>query len=113
MALTEARKAALLAYCKLADLADDPEVERLIPLYYEDAVGYMEDAGIKEPEEGTARRARYDLCVNAMVLDGWEHRDAKEPTAAVENPAFRRRLNQLKLTEPVSDLDTGSGEAGA
>ena len=112
MALTDERRAALLAYCKLTDLADDPEVQLLIPLYYESAVGYMEDAGVKEPREGTPRRARYDLCVNYMVLDSWEHRDAKEPAATAENPAFRRLLNQLKLTEPVSDSDTG-GEAGS
>lgn len=31
MALTEERKAALLAYCKLTELADDPEVEAMIP----------------------------------------------------------------------------------
>ena len=112
MALTEERRAALLAYCHLTELADDPDVVLLIPLYYEAAVGYMEDAGVTEPREGTSRRARYDLCVNAMVLDSWEHRDTKEPTATAENPAFRRLLNQLKLTEPVSDLDTVSGEAG-
>ena len=35
MALTEARRAALLAYCKLTELADDPEVEALIPPLYE------------------------------------------------------------------------------
>lgn len=106
MALTEERKAALLAYCKLTELADDPEVEALIPAFYEAAVGYMDGAGVTEPQEGTARRAKYDLCVNAMVLDSWEHRDLKEPTSQVsENVVFRRMLNQLKLTE-VSNLDT-------
>lgn len=109
MALTEERRAALLAYCKLTDLADDPEVVLLIPTYYEMAVAYMEDAGVRQPVSG-GRLAQYDLCVNAMVLDWWEHRDLKESTATAENPAFRRLLNQLKLTEPVSDLDT-SGEA--
>lgn len=100
MALTEERKAALLAYCKLTELADDPEVEVLIPAFYEAAVGYMDGAGVTEPQEGTARRAQYDLCVNAMVLDSWEHRDLKEPANQVsENVAFRRTLNQLKLTE--------------
>ena len=73
MALTEERKAALLAYCKLTELADDPEVEAMIPAFYEAAVGYMDGAGVTEPKEGTARRAQYDLCVNAMVLDSWEH----------------------------------------
>ncbi len=106
MALTEERKAALLAYCKLTELADDPEVEALIPAFYEAAVGYMDGAGVTEPKEGTARRAQYDLCVNAMVLDSWEHRDLKEPASQVsENVVFRRMLNQLKHTE-VSNLNT-------
>lgn len=106
MALTEESKAALLAYCKLAELADDPEVAALIPVFYEAAVGYMDGAGVAEPQEGTSRRAQYDLCVNAMVLDSWEHRDLKEPTSQVsENVVFRRMLNQLKLTE-VSNLNT-------
>lgn len=106
MALTEERKAALLAYCKLAELADDPEVAALIPAFYEAAVGYMDGAGVAEPQEGTSRRAQYDLCVNAMVLDNWEHRDLKELASQVgENVVFRRILNQLKLTE-VSNLDT-------
>ena len=106
MVLTEERKAALLAYCKLTELADDPEVEALLPAFYEAAVGYMD--GVTEPQEGTARRAQYDLCVNAMVLDSWEHRDLKEPTSQVsENVAFRRMLNQLKFSEgTVSNLDT-------
>ena len=61
MALTEARRAALLAYCKLTELADDPEVEALIPALYEAAAGYLEGAGINVPEPGTARAAQYDL----------------------------------------------------
>ena len=106
MALTEARKAALLAYCKLTELADDPAVQAMIPAFYEAAVGYMDGAGVTEPKEGTARRAQYDLCVNAMVLDSWEHRDLKEPASQVsENVVFRRMLSQLKHTE-VSNLNT-------
>ena len=106
MDLTEERKAALLAYCKLTELADDPEVAALIPAFYEAAVSYMDGAGVAEPQEGTSRRAQYDLCVNALVLDSWEHRDLKEPASQVsENVAFRRMLNQLKLTE-VSNLNT-------
>lgn len=105
-ALTDERLEELLAYCKLTELADDPEVQMLIPAFYEAAVGYMDGAGVTEPQEGTARRAQYDLCVNAMVLDSWEHRDLKEPASQVsENVVFRRMLNQLKLTE-VSNLNT-------
>ena len=105
MALTEARRAALLAYCKLTELADDPEVEALIPALYEAAAGYLEGAGVAVPELGTARAAQYDLCVNALVLEGWERREVSiTGVSAVENPAFRRLLNQLKLTEPGVSL---------
>ncbi len=99
MALTEERKAALLAYCKLTELADDPEVAALIPAFYEAAVGYMDGAGVTEPQEGTARRAQYDLCVNAMVLDAYDRRGAQTEGSVGDNPMLRRMLTQLKLTE--------------
>lgn len=110
MALSEERRMELLAYCRLTELKDDPEVVALLPSLYDAAVGYMTQAGISPPEEGSPRAAQYDLCVNAMVLDWWDHRDMKEPSASsVENVAFRRMINQLKLTDPllgVSELDT-------
>ena len=59
----------------------------------------MAQAGVAEPEEGTPRRAQYDLCVNALVLDGWDRREITVSGAAVENPAFRHTVNQLKRTE--------------
>ena len=99
MALTEERKAELLAYCKLTELANDPEVEALIPAFYEAAVGYMEGAGITEPAADTARRAQYDLCVNAMVLDAYDRRGAQTEGSAGDNPMLRRMITQLKLTE--------------
>lgn len=102
MELTEERRASLLAYCKLTELADDPEVQLLIPMLYDAAVGYMGGAGVNVPESGTTRAAQYDLCVNALVLDGWERREVSMTGASVvENPAFRRLINQLKLTEPA------------
>ena len=106
--LTDERLEELLAYCKLTELKDDPEVQALIPVFYKEAAGYMEGAGISQPPEGTDRRAQYDLCVNCMVLDSWDHRDMKEPANQVtENVAFRRMLNQLKFSEgTVSDSDT-------
>lgn len=106
MSLSEERRASLLAYCKLTELADDPEVEALIPALYDAAVGYMEGAGVNVPESGTTREAQYNLCVNYLVLNGWERRDLTiTGTAVVENPAFRRQLNQLKLTEPSARID--------
>lgn len=99
MALSEERRASLLAYCKLTELADDPEVQALIPALYDAAVGYMAGAGIHVSESDTTRAALYDLCVNAMVLDGWERREVSfTGTTVTENPAFRRMLNQLKWT---------------
>lgn len=96
----------LLVYCKLEDQKDDDEVKLLIPLFYSDAVSYLADAGVSMPETGSLRRAKYDLCVNFMVLDSWDHRDAHENGSVSDNPSFRRRINQLKLTEPVSNLGT-------
>ena len=99
MALTEERKAALLAYCKLTELANDPEVEALIPAFYEAAVGYMEGAGVTEPPADPARRCQYDLCVNAMVLDAYDRRGAQTEGSVGDNPMLRRMITQLKLTE--------------
>ena len=107
MALSEARRASLLAYCRV----EDPTEEELLTLegLYDAAVGYLEGAGVAEPQEGTARRAQYDLCVNFMVLRDFDLRDAEVSGTITDNPAFRRLITQLKLSEPVSDSDT-SGE---
>ncbi len=103
--MDEARKARLMAYCRIDALEEGEEALR--QGLYEAAVSYMEQAGISEPEEGTARRAQYDLCVNYLVLDGYDRRDVTiTGTIVSANPAFRRMLTQLKLTEPVSNLDT-------
>lgn len=99
MALTEERRTALLAYCRI----EDPTQEELLTLegLYDAAVGYLEQAGVTQPREGTPRRAQYDLCVNYLALDGYDRRDMTiTGTIVNENPAFRRLLNQLKLTEP-------------
>lgn len=103
VALSEERWTALLAYCRLTELADDPEVAALLPGMYAAAVNYLTEAGVTQPEEGTDRRASYDLLVNYMTLETWDHRDTMVTAVGgsfLENPAFRRRLNQLKLTEP-------------
>lgn len=105
MAWDDAVRSRLMAYCRIDALEEGEEA--LLQGLYEAAVSYMEQAGISEPEEGTARRAQYDLCVNYLVLDGYDRRDVTiTGTIVSENPAFRRMLTQLKLTEPVSNLDT-------
>ena len=100
MFLTEERRTSLLAYCKLTEFGDDQEVLALLETFYGAAVGYLAQAGISPPPEGTPRRAQYGLCVNYLVLDSWENREtAYVGTVTVDNPAFRRMVNQLKLTE--------------
>ena len=104
MALSEARRASLLAYCRI----EEPTAEELLTLegLYDAAVGYLERAGVAEPAAGTTRRAQYDLCVNFMVLRDFDLRDAEVSGTITDNPAFRRLITQLKLSEPVSDSDT-------
>ena len=106
MAAFSDRQASILSYCRI----DDPTPEDLALLegFHADAVSYMEDAGVAEPKAGSARLPQYNTCILAMVLDAWDNRGIQTGDKALtDNPAFRRRLNQLKRTEPVrSDSDT-------
>lgn len=98
MALTEARKASLMVYCRIDALEEGEGT--LLEGFYDAAAAYLAQAGVKEPEEGTPRRAQYDLAVNAMVLDAYDNRGSQTAGAALsDNPAFRRMVTQLKLTE--------------
>ena len=106
--LSDARRASLLAYCKLTEMADDPEAA-LLETFYGAAAAYMAQAGVSEPEEGTARRSQYDLCVNHLVLDSWDKREVSVSGTSGDNPAFRRMLNQLKLTESMQEVAENAG----
>ena len=100
MDLTEERRTTLLAYCHLTELADEPEVQALIPALYAAAAGYMEGAGVSPPEAGTPRAAQYDLCVNYLVVGAWDRRDPSVvATVVADNPVFRNTINQLKQTD--------------
>ncbi len=102
MALTDKRRKALLAYCRIDTL--DKWEDVLLASMYDAAVAYMTQAGVSEPPEGTPRRGQYDLLVNALVLDAWDRRDLTVPgTGGADNPMFRRMLTQMKLTEPLED----------
>ena len=105
MSMTEERRAGLLAYCRI----EEPTSEELRTLetLYDAAVGYLDGAGISQPAPGTPRAAQYDLAVNFMVLRDFDLRDAEVTGTIQDNPAFRRLITQLKLTEPVSNSDTG------
>lgn len=99
------RLESLLAYCKLSELRDDPEVMALIRELYLYAVQYLAGAGVEQPEEGAPLTSVYDQCVNYLVLDAWERREATVvATVVTDNPVFRRMLVQLKQSQPGWDL---------
>lgn len=108
MPIPEEYKAQVLAYCRI----EDPTEEELLTLegLYDAAVGYLAQAGVAQPEEGTPRRAQYDLAVNFMILRDFDLRDAQVSGTVNDNPAFRRLVTQLKLTEPAAG--TGPSEEG-
>lgn len=98
----EARLKSLMAYCRVPEPTEEDKT--VILEAYAAAVAYLEGAGVPEPEAGSALQPGYDMCVNYMVLDTYDHRDAKEEREAQENSAFRRRLNQLKLLAGLEGL---------
>lgn len=100
-------QASILSYCRIDD--PTPEDLALLEIFHADAVSYMSNAGVAEPEAGSARLIQYTACILALVLDAWDKRGVQTADKAFsDNPAFRRRLNQLKRTEPVrSESDTG------
>ena len=105
--MDEARRAALLAYCRLDGLTGADEA--LLQSLWEAARAYMDEAGVRDPKAGTARRAQYDLCVNALVLSAWDSRGAFAVGGSIsDNPALRRMVNQLKLTEPTDAPASGA-----
>ena len=97
--MDEARKRRLMAYCRIDELSpDDADV---LQGMYEDAVAYLAGAGVAVPESGTSRAAQFDARVDELVLDAWDNRGTQTAGySLMDNPAFRRKLNQLKLTEP-------------
>lgn len=104
MDLTQEELAAAKAYMRVDGDDDDAVVTQCVIA----ARDYLAGAGVTLPPEGTPRRASYDICAHRIALDDYDERRGVLHEKAEENPAFRRRLNQLKLTEsPVSNLDTG------
>ncbi len=97
----QARRAALLTYCRIAPEELDAAESALIDSLYGAALAYLTQSGVAEPEADSPRRAQYDLLVDALVLEAYDRRDMMSVGGAVqENPAFRRILNQLKLSGP-------------
>ena len=105
---SEAIKARLMAYCRI-DVLEDGE-EDLLKTLYLSAVAYLAGADISEPEADTPRRAQYDLCVNALVLDAYDKRGTTvSGSALTDNREYRGTFLQLQATEPASESDTQKG----
>lgn len=96
----------IAVYCHVE--ADDAE----LPGFVDAAAAYLSGAGVSEPEDGTARFAQYLQCVKYLALDLYDRRDTAVDGTLGDNPAFRRMLNQLKLTEPVPESGTGEAAEG-
>ena len=102
--MDEIMRAELMAYCRIDEL--DSGEATLLEEMYDDAVSQMEDAGVSVPPDGTTRRCKYNQCTKAIVLDSYDNRGSTSASPISDNPAFRKRIMQLKLTEP--DLTSGS-----
>ena len=104
--ISEARLRSLLDYCRLPDAdALAPGDADLLGVFYSAAVAYMTEAGVPEPESD----ARYDLCINALVLDMYDNRGSQstQNLQTYQNTTFRAILNQLKLDAAVRDSEEG------
>lgn len=91
-------------YCKVD--TEDPELSGFVATAQANLAG----AGVSEPEADTPRFAQYLQAVKYMVLDMYDQREGIVAGTVSDNPAFRGLINQLKITEPVPESGTGSGE---
>lgn len=103
-ALTELRRAELVAYLREDSLS--PEDLRLLDHFYAAALAYMDTAGVQEPLDDL-RKAQFNLAINYLVSDAWDHRSLQGSDATHVNPAFRQMVEQLKRSEPVPNSGTG------
>ena len=102
--MTDERLAEVMAYCRMDD-SDEGE-RALCRSMIAGAESYLAAAGVVKPQEEDIRRHTYDLVVNALVLDDYDNRGTQTAGYQMEeNPAFRRKLNQLKLTVPIQGTE--------
>ncbi len=103
MPIPEELKAQVLAYCR----EPEPDTADLMVLNqaWDSAKSYLEGAGVSQPPaENAARRSLWLSVMCAMVLDEYDQRGGQFTESKLQdNPVFRRKLTQLKLTEPPMD----------
>ena len=98
------RLSEIAAYCRVE--ADDAE----LPGFVDAAAAYLAGAGVREPQDSTPRAEIYIQCIKYQVLAMYDRREGTVDGTVSENPIYRQMLNQLKMSNPVPDLGTGSGE---
>lgn len=100
MPIPEEYKARVLAYCQEPE-PDDADL-LVLDQAWDSGLAYLEGAGVSQPpEENTARTALWLSVMCAVVLDEYDQRGGQFTEGKLQdNPVFRRKLNQLKLTEP-------------
>lgn len=81
---------AVKSYCRI----DGNDEDELIQAFVDTAKGYLEGAGVPEPE---ADDPRYLLCVKAMVLEFYDHRGMTESVTPSAIPGLTNVVTQLKL----------------
>lgn len=91
---------------EIADYCHVEENDSQLSGFIATAEESLADAGVSSPAEGSGRAARYLQCVKYLTLDQYDRRDAAVEGSLSDNPAFRRIINQLKLSEPVPESGT-------
>lgn len=101
MAIPEEFRGRVLAYCQ----EPEPEEADLLVLdqAWDSAESYLKGAGVTCPgPENAGRLALWLSVMLAMVLDEYDQRGAQFDAGKLQdNPAFRRKLTQLKLSEGI------------
>lgn len=101
---------AVKAYCRI----DGDEEDTLLLSLIDAAKDYLDGSGIHEPEEDNPL---YALCVNAIVLDYYDHRGMAEAGTMTRIPGLDNAIVQLKLRAEAERIveveeDGLSGEPG-
>ena len=95
----------VLAYCR----EPEPDDWAMLALNqaWDSAAAYLEGAGVARPQPDSPRATLWLSVMLAMVLDEYDQRGAQfESGKLQDNAGFRRKLNQLKLSDTVSSSDT-------
>ena len=105
MAIPEELKATVFSYCREEE---NPDTLVDMTVAWDGAEGYLDGAGVTRPAPESKRHGLWLSVMLAETLDRYDNRDGQTAGLLHENPAYRRALNQLKMTEPVPDSGTGT-----